>query len=437
MSSPRMSWMSPGVLVLLAGCLHHGNAAPRPPRVPPQLPPATRSSIEPEFGPSLPPGLALPNIEPPSSSYRAVTANEARCLAVRASSLGNQFEAEREQTSQSVRSCGHTIRPGAKRASLHAQVLGHAEEEARNQSAALALEAYFRLIEAEGRLDLVRSSLTQVDTLLARVEEVAKAGQTPPQAEIDALQKQQGDLRANLVQLRIGIEQGNRQMKKLLGLDCDSEDYNLWPSERLTVEPDVIDLHKAIARGLEQRADLRLLRTLLENLSAKTLPEARLVMGGVNLLLGGTPPGAVGGTLTAIFACLGGQELESVRAQLQTMLDDREKDVRAEIIEKAREVEARLVLILLARQRLEKSQKRVAMILEKIKQGQRVDGDLGKARLEMFKAQGELLQEIVAWEIARVHLFRAQGLLPLGCEPQTPPEPLPCLQGQQPVADPS
>lgn len=405
-------WLLLSAVALMAGCLHH--AAPVPPRpVPPQLPPTHRGPIEPMFAPDLPADLDLPQ-PPPAEDYRKLTAALARCLAVRGSASGNQLRAEQKSgRGSSDRGC--FTRPAVRRQEVHNQILSHAEEEARNQSGGVALDAYYRLAEAEGRTNLARQSLTVLDEMVAVLKE-ARQGGLDSKEELAALTKQRSELLTSLLQLHIGIEQGNRQMKKFLGLPCPGDPYRIWPCEPMVVVREPIDVPKAIEVGLQQRADLKLLRTLLANLDKKTLPEARLVLIAINPLLGGTPEGEMGGTIRAIGACLNGEELESVRRQIEDLLRDREADVAAEIAERAREIESRLALVLLARSRAEAARERVAVLEEQKASGQPVQTKLQRARLELLKARSELLPEVVGWEIARVQLARAQGLLTLGCD---------------------
>lgn len=404
-------WLLLGAAALVAGCLHR--CAPAPPRPePPQLPTAQRGPIEPEFAPDLPTDAAPP--ESPPEDYRKLTAGEVRCLAVRGSSSGNQLRAE-QQPVRGNPDRGCLTRPAVRRQDLHNQILGHAEEEARNQSAGLALDAYYRLAEGEGRTNLTKQSLAVLDEMVAALEEARSRG-FDNKEELATLTKQRSDLRTSLLQLRIALEQGNRQVKRFLGLPCPGDPYRIWPCEPLFVVREPIDLAKATEVGLKQRADLKLLRTLLENLDQKTLPEARLVLTVASPLLGGTPEGPLGGTVGEIMSCLRGEELESVRRQLEDRLREREADVTAEIAERVREIESRLELVLLARGRAEAARAKVAALEERRAGGQPVQTELQRARLELFRSRGELLTEVVGWEISRALLARAQGVLTLGCE---------------------
>lgn len=418
MSRHRKRWLSLVAAALTAGCLHRGAPTPPPQYHPPELPLTVRGLVEPEFSPELPYDVGPPPLLP-FENYRQLSARAARCLAAQASTAANQLRAE-QRPPQGNPNLGCLTRPSVRRSELHNKVLAHAEEEARNQSAGLALEGYYRIAQTEGRVNLSRESLAIVEDLLAILKDLSETGGVNTQTETEAATHQRSELLTTLTQLEIGLEQGNRQMKKFLGLPGPECDYRLWPCEPLRVVRDPIDLSAAIEVGLKYRADLNLLRTLLDNLDKKTLPEARLVLTVVSPLLGGAPQGEIGGMVQALGSCLNNDEVDAVRSQIEDMLRERERDVAAEIAERVREIEARLALVLLARQRVVLAERRVLALEERKAGGSEVKLELHRARLKAIEARDGLLLEVIGWEIARTQLARAQGVLSHGCEASSP-----------------
>ena len=60
---------------------------------------------------------------------------------------------------------------------------------------------------------------------------------------------------------------------------------------------------------------------------------------------------------------------------------------------------------------MENEEKRIKELEEKKAKGLDAEGELTTARLNLYKAQGELLRDVVDWKIARAQLRQAQGRL--------------------------
>jgi outer membrane protein TolC len=284
-------------------------------------------------------------------------------------------------------------------------VLHHAADEARNRSAGDAMEAFYRLVEAEGRLPLLLHSQKEVNQSLRRAEELQAKG-LPPPVEISVIRKQLTDLRSDEVNVRIAILQLNARLKALLGLPCG--DYSLWPLANLKVVPEEFDIHEAVDYGLHHRPDLALLEALADGLDTHSLALAGQVLGGVNPLLGGPSSSP---SCASLLACLDGSKTQSAEQQVQTLLAERKRQATEEIRQAVRLVVYRVQLVILARQKVESEERRIKELEEKKAKGLEAEGDLSTARLNLYKAQGERLREVVNWEIARAQLRQAQGRL--------------------------
>jgi outer membrane protein TolC len=372
------------------------------------LPLVHRGSIEPDLT-ALPPTAGSTPAGPLGRCYQALTAQECQSLAARGGGLGQALETEAlSRPGGQGLSCLAAL-PSRQRQRLSEVVLAQATEEARNRAAAAALEAYYRLAEAEGRGDLLRLSQAEVGKTVLEAEELRAKGLRPP-VDLADLRRQREQLRADEVQLARTIDQLNGQLRTLLGLPSGEHGCSLWPADPLRVTPTPLDLEACVAEGLERRPDLRLLRAL-SHVDAATLPVARQVLGGVHVLLGPQAPGHLARVAAALRACLGGAEVEAVRTEVGQLLAERERQAANEIRQAGREVDARFRLVILARRRAEAARKKLEEVQEKRARGLAVGGAGRTAQLDLYKARGELLHEVVNWHIARTQLARSLGLL--------------------------
>jgi outer membrane protein TolC len=308
-------------------------------------------------------------------------------------------------------------------------LLHYAADEARNRSAGEAMEAFYRLMEAEGRLDFLHLGLNEVNESLKRAEELEAKG-LPRPVEISAVRKQLIDLRGDEVNVRIAILQLNARLKVLLGLECG--DYSLWPLADLKIVPEVPDVDEAVASGLHHRPDLAFLQAVADSLDAHALTLANQAMGGVNPLLAEPSPSPL---LALLLACLDGRKTQSAKQQVQTLLTDRRRQAEEEIRQAVGLLVNRVQLVILAQQKVENEERRIKELEEKQARGLDAEAELSTARLNLYKAQGERLRAVVDWKIARAQLRQAQGRLLDGCQPigkvipaAAPPPNAPCCR---------
>jgi hypothetical protein len=362
------------------------------------LPTVARSDLTPDLS-------ALPKDERPDSadaSYHELTEADCPCLAARASTLGNLLDQKAQAASPKKYKCH--LKAG-KASEQSTTVLQHAADEARNRSAGDAMEAFYRLIEAEGRLALLLLGLKEVNESLKRAEELQAKGLRPP-VEITVIRKQLTDLRSDEVNLRIAIVQLNARLKVLLALPCG--DYSLWPRADLKVVPEEIDVDEAVNYGLHHRPDLAFLEALAGGLDASSLAIVGQALGTVNPLLG-EPSSSH--HCVSLLACLNQSKAESAKNQLETLLADRKRQATEEIRQAVELIGNRVQLVILARQKVGSEEQRIKELEEKKAKGLDAEGELTTARLNLYKAQGEELREVVNWKIARAQLRQAQGRL--------------------------
>lgn len=383
-------WWCIGLTALLVGCSHGG------PHVPhydaPHLPLVGRGAIEPDLR-GLPEQLAP---VPPAGAYQALTPAEAQCLAVRANSTAKLLDLKQR-----------VIPSRGQRANLGSKLLLEAAAEARNQAAGEALEAYYQLVEAEGRLDLLTLSLREINDSLVRAEELLAKGLRPPTEPL-AIRTVLTTLSVEEGSLRVAITQLNGKLKAQLALCGDAP---IWPLAPLQVGPDAGCVEDAIEQGLQHRPEVATLRLLGEHLSLHTVGLAQETLAAVNPALG--PPSPMAQLLLVVV--MPGRSLATVREQIATLRADTERQVAEEIRTRFRTVEQRLQNVHAAQRKTKLEEEQLAALEEKQAKGINVENDLSTNRLSVWKARGERLHEVVAWEIARVQLRQAQGLLPRDC----------------------
>jgi hypothetical protein len=409
-----------GGCLLGAGCLH--TSCPTE-HHDPVLPVVLRGTVSVAVSPVDFPPEPRPA---PAPQYFGLSACECQCLAAKSSGLANLLTGEARSQSERQGPPSHGHMPSEKRAELFAAVLNYAADDVRNRSAGTALEAYYRLVEAEGKDDLLRASLKELDGLVGQVEDLVAKGlwpandkETPPRLRSES--------RADQVKLRLQIAQLNEALAFLIGLKSGGDHCHIWPTERLCVRPAKVDEEACVATALTYRADLNLLRALLAGLNARTLPVARQVLGGVSPLLSGaaTPRGPGAALLLAVLACLAGDEVDAVRRQVEDLLAERERQVVREVRDAVRQVNAQAELIGFALERDGLARGKARATQERERKGLPVGADLPKARLDANKAAGDLLHEVVDYNLALARLRQTEGLLWLECLSGHGPPPVP------------
>jgi hypothetical protein len=387
-----------GLVCLVSGCAHAAAPPSAPSFQPPVLPAVVKGSLSVDAS-ALP---AEVSPYPVDGSYQGLTEADCPRLAARASILGNLLD----QKAQAPSPSGNKWRMRAGNSSeLSCVVLQQAAVEARNRSAGDALEAFYRLIEAEQGRALLLLSVREVNESLLRAGELQAKG-LPALVEIGVIRKKLTDLHSDEVRLRITILQLNARLKVLLGLS--SGDYSLWPMADLKVVPEEPDVDGAVADGLQHRPDLALLGTLAYYLDHDSLAVAGQALGAVSPFLGeSSSPSCCASLLARSDDC----QTQWTQQQLQSLLAERQRQATEEIRQAVGVVASRVQLVILARQKVEIDERRIRELEEKSERGLDAEEELGTARLKLYEARGELLREVINWKIARAQLRQAQGRL--------------------------
>ena len=353
-----------------------------------------------------------------------LTPEQVQRNAVVGSGLGKALESDAEGRE------GHeclACLPSRKRGKLARIMKAYAADEARNTTAGLALTAYYRLAEARLQIRLVQEGLEIAEGVVAKAEELQKQGITLPE-DLTKLRRQRSEVAADGLKVELLRDKLTEQLRHLAdGKLCTK---GIGTIEVFHVVEEPIDEAKAIAVALKYRPDLNLLRAALANLDASTLPLIRQLMGGFHPLLGDKIRRCI-----PLFECLpralpllARGEMEKVRKELETMICERERQAASEVRQALRKVQTTVRLAGHAREREGLASKRVAELEDRASKGLATNGDLPLARRDHVKARGDVLHEAIDWEIARVELRQAQGLLVRevlgdGCDCEEPNEP--------------
>lgn len=376
------------------------------------LRPMQRGGNEPGYH-ALPVPLTLQELqkhEKPVPHYRGLTAFECQCLAATTSSVGNLLDEERKAVSEHDYWC-----PKAQRlASLKEAILLHAALEARNQSAGAALELYYRLGEAEARWELLQESIREIDSALVHTKDLARQG-IRVQIDVDEMLRQRLAAQAEATQLQLVITQLNSDLRRLLNFEECHDEWRFWPCIDFNAPVETVCMETAVSEGLSRRPQLKLLRSLPDDLDARTLPAVQALLKSFNGLLGMSEPRQKSSLLLAFLSAADRTEVEKSRRQLNQYREERERTIAQDIQQSVRTVHAQIELVVLARERVRIRRARLANLEGKQAKGITPFSDILTARLELIRARDEAIKEVTALKLAQVKLKQDQGVLAAEC----------------------
>jgi hypothetical protein len=241
-------------------------------------------------------------------------------------------------------------------------------------------------------------------------------------AEDDRFLRREIELRDQQAQLGGAISQLNAQLWQLIGLEPMPPQERIWPTERMEVVVERIDVDEAVQNGLAMRPELSMLRRLRRTLDEDSLPAARAALAQVSPLLGLAPQSSGCGGLLGLVGALrklhtAERELPERRRQLNQYAHDRELEVAAEIRLAAETVELRLRQIAIAKESLDHLTARRGDAEARAKSSGATFADLTAAHLAVIQAEGDVIEKVAAWKIAQARLKQSQGLLVAECCP--------------------
>lgn len=295
---------------------------------------------------------------------------------------------------------------------LRSQLMAHRAIDLRNQTAGIALRAFYNLALAEASLEPLESALTELESAVVDIEKLEESGFPSPVDSRDLRQRrlellsQQAEVEATIVKL-------GEQVAVALALNpcCRT---SISPTIDWTIDPQPIDACVAVEQGLAGRADLAQMRMVMQSLSSDTLPAAQAALQAVE---GGL--GQLDKRLRLLQMIMPGPSAEVEvpirRSQVNRVLSDQQRLIAAQIRSAISEMDSRSRRTAIARRTLELRLEQLTDIRAKINAEQANAFEEVEAKLNVYKAQGELVAEIIGWKIANVNLREAQGLLATEC----------------------
>jgi outer membrane protein TolC len=391
-------------MLALAGCHGRDTAPASAPPPPAQLPVTTRTPIQPDV--SAVPTVA-DKVTPTPTEYRKLTATDCRKLAIAHAPYADDLDRHPENDAPAH---PHVHKKKAEEAETNRLVRGHSADESRNRAAGEALDEFYKLIEAEGQLALLKEADAEVRAQLANALKAEKSG-LKDRADITAIRRHLLDIEAQRAKLEAGIGALNASLSARLGLAVN-DPLPLWPSDPLKVKAEDVDADQAVATGLHYRPDLNLLRVLAEGNAAEL---ADGLLRSMNPLLAAkTSSNPLASLLAPIFAPFTGQPERrhaETTARVKRTLADRERQAEAEIRAAIAMLRGARAAVAARALDVKQVEAKVEDLLTRQKAGLNVTAELVTARLDLLKARGALLTGVTDWHAAEVKLRQAMGLL--------------------------
>jgi hypothetical protein len=344
-------------------------------------------------------------------AYRALTPRQCQCLASEASTLGNLFEGDRRSVIASAAKKRKGLSCSEK---LKADILAIAALEARNKSAADALDLYYRIAEAETQRDMSVISLREMNSAVEKLERMRSQGL---QVTLDdsELFRQRNELGQKQVDLAGALARLNIELRRQLGFMVDDDTWRIWPMTDLTVVVERQDADEAVATGMQLRPEIALLMHLQHSFDPQTVDVVRQALGSLAGLSGTSESSKSCKLLQQIHLKKEAKQKEAEFPQRKRQLDDysqsRQQHIAAEIRQSVATIELRLQQIALAKEHLSYASERVRELEGRNTAGKSNFLELTLARLQQQQAKADVVSRVVAWKIADVRLRENQGKL--------------------------
>ncbi|HEY2909754.1 MAG TPA: TolC family protein [Gemmataceae bacterium] len=345
--------------------------------------------------------------KPPTrpGEYRKLPTAECRTLAIENAPFAKDLD-EHSENQAPNHPLFHPLKPKPKEAELGRRARGYLADDFRNKAAGDALDDFYQLAQSEGQFDLLAKSLGELRARLADAEEALKRG-LADRSNVDALRVQVLDMEAKIAQLEAGIGALNASVRARLNLQAN-DPMPLWPDDPLRVRPEDVDVDQAVKTGLYYRPDLNLLRTLLSDNGRAADDLTSSLLKQVSPLLAHLRSNPIIGVLLPRSRS---EERESTRRQMESMLRDRERQAEAEIRAESLTLRGDRLACEAKAAEVRRQQTTLQDVEKRAAAGQPVTAELTKAKLDLWKAKGELLKAAIDWHRADVKLRKAMGLL--------------------------
>jgi len=357
--------------------------------------------------------LPAPMLAAEAGTPHRIAPLEIQCRAVERSALARLLESERRGVDESTAILHRKRDTEVRIAALQRGVLALAAEEARNRDAGTALVAYWTLAEAEHSLVILAGAIDVAGQASADHETLARRGLELPTSPEKLLAR-----RLTLEDAQVAAGTARRSLVAAITELADlpwSDISTDQPAADIAAADDSLDVEALVAEGMASRAELRMLRLVGRNLDADTLGVARRVLAQVSPLLGG----ATSKTRQCFVRLTERREAENdlpaVCRQLRDWTRDREEAVAAEIRVAAIECSGNKARVAIARRQLTLEERMAADLRRRQTVGESDVLAIHVADLDVAMARRTVVEREVAWELSRVKLLQARGLLALQC----------------------
>lgn len=363
-------------------------------------------------------------------TYRELASEDTVALAAEHSSVAKLLLQEKQALGafylQTPKTQQETLAPLV---AMQQRILVDASLDARNRTAQVALDLYYRLAQTELLRVIAAEALVEVGDSLEKAEKLGSQG-LPIGTIRETMGRQQLELRGKVITLESLSLRLNRELRDLLHLAPNDDTWRIWPTSSLEVLAEEIDRDIAVKEGLVHNPELVLLRHVIKRLNSGNVAAVRTLLGRVEPLLGSSFPISLS-PLKSLLATLhdpcGEAKVEAadltIRSlQLQETLKTREAQVTREILDgiEATEDETRHVALL--RDQLAQWDRELRILETRERMGESTLFDISKAKLQQLETRRALVEHVIAWHMARVKIRAAQGhlLLEAGYQSETP-----------------
>ena len=372
----------------------------------PNWPPPDLATAVPDCGED---DCLLVRLPEPGETYRLLNAATCQCNAAKNTNVANLVELERHWARIIIECDTENV---GKNLCLERDLLALHAADARNKSAAVALEAFYQLAGLEAQSYYLDKAIGETRHSLRRAEKLHEQG-LAAEIDLDELAVSLCELEDRNLQLKYLRIQLNGQLQKMLNCPL-SEQLFFWPEIEWEPSLDPVDVDAQVAFGMSHRADIRGLQLTLCNLEKITLPVARGVVGVADGTLGSVEKADGLIHILRCFRCTDGEVPIRCR-QLAMLLAESRDLAEAEIKAAAHKITLQHQRIVLARQAVEDRRARLHEITAKRDAEDVSIFEISKARGRLYEAESDLIQQLVQLEIAQVQLRKAQGRLSAEC----------------------
>ncbi len=348
----------------------------------------------------------------PSETYQLLDASTCQCNAATNTNLANMVELERHWAKVIIECDTENV---GKNYCLDRDLLSLHACDLRNTSAATALKSFYQLAGLEAQEHYLQLGIDEVQRTLQRIDKLRAEGITvPDRVDRGSIFAKRNELHDQKLQLDFMRIQLNGQLQKLIG--CPLDEYAFyWPEVDWQPQLVSLDVESELAEGLATRTDLRGISLVLRQLEKQTLPVARAVLSFADSTVGSVEP--IEGWIHAVrcFRCTD-QELPLRCRQLTMFYAESEKLARAEIKSAAYKVNLQQQRVVVAQQAVQELRSQ----LHELEATRDVNGvtvfEISNLRGQLYKAESNLIRQVVALKLAEVELRKTQGRLALECD---------------------